>query len=354
MNTLTHWQDVYAELESFVSNHPEVEIKPEKISLPNEYRPDFYRLFDLTRIAFVEEFFSVSMREAAVLSRHYLKAEHDVIKMLELDSISVPISVRRFMNNPVNECMRGLFDILFDLLLGRINSDIFKEKALKIISASYEPLYQAGYEKWVVLSLLILLDADKVFRSPVKDITMYDVQKRGGVVEEEIPAPKETKTIVFNDEPECCFVMPDVLVHSSRLDKYIAIRSQIVRTLGISTKLSQAREWCARSLLVFDDLILIYVADQLEDVSLVADMQKICRPDLILYCKGRKPWTKTEELKLAGDSLKPTSGAITIYGEFAEDREQDGDALMAGFEQPRLDIVIERMRGTGHKESQSL
>jgi hypothetical protein len=89
-------------------------------------------------------------------------------------------------------------------------------------------------------------------------------------------------------------------------------------------------------------------------MSLVADMQKICRPDLILYCRGHKPRTKTEELKLAGDSLKPASGVLTIYGEIPEGQEQDGDAVMVGFEQPRLDIVIERMRGSGYKENQPL
>jgi hypothetical protein len=252
MNSLTCWQDAYAELKGFISGHPEVEIKAEKISLPNEVRPDFYRLFDATRAAFVEEHFPRLMSEAATLGRHYFKAESDVIESLKMDSISIPLPVRRFMSKPVNECMRGLFDILFDLLLGRIDSESFEKKALKNIAASYEPLYQSGYEKWMVLSLVELLDADKVLQSPVKNITMYDVQKRGGVVEEEIPVPKEAKAIVFNDEPECCFVMPDVLVHSSRLDKYIAIRSQIVRTLGISTKPCKAREGLSQGLMAFD------------------------------------------------------------------------------------------------------
>jgi hypothetical protein len=96
------------------------------------------------------------------------------------------------------------------------------------------------------------------------------------------------------------------------------------------------------------------VADNPEDISLVADMQKICRPDLILYCKGRKPRTKTEELKLAGESLKPTSGALTIHGEIPEGQEQNEDTVMVGFEQPKLDIVIERIRGTEHKENRTL
>jgi hypothetical protein len=88
-------------------------------------------------------------------------------------------------------------------------------------------------------------------------------------------------------------------------------------------------------------------------MSLVADMQKICRPDLILYCRGHKPRTKTEELKLAGDSLKPASGVLTIYGEIPEGQEQDGDAVMVGFEH-QAGYRHRKNEGSGYKENQPL
>ena len=72
------WQKAYLGLKDFVSQYSEIEIGVNKVHLPPDVRPEFYRLFDVVRTGFIEEKFSNLLNEATTLSQNYIKVEHEV------------------------------------------------------------------------------------------------------------------------------------------------------------------------------------------------------------------------------------------------------------------------------------
>ena len=47
------WQEAYSKLTDFIAEHPEVEIEATRRRLPDNVRPEFYRLFSAVRTAFI-------------------------------------------------------------------------------------------------------------------------------------------------------------------------------------------------------------------------------------------------------------------------------------------------------------
>ncbi len=85
---------------------------------------------------------------------------------------------------------------------------------------------------------------------------------------------------------------------------------------------SDNREWYYRSSLTRDygeavrwpDL-MVYASDELEDLALVADYSRICRPDIIIECLEQKDWYQAgglERVKLTHAMLKPKMGTYVV------------------------------------------
>ncbi len=311
------WQEVYSELTDFIAEHPEVEIGMSVVSIPGNVRPEFYRLFNTVRTAFIEERFPNLLNEATVLNKNYLKVEQEVTELLGLDDVSMVVSLRRFLHDPI-ELIRGLFDPLFDLLKAKIDIEHFEQKMSRNIETNFRDLYWLGYEKWAVLSLVKLLEADKSFQvilrepSPQEEVIMRTTSPK-----EQVSTPQESKCLVFQHKPTVRLTVPDFIVHSAKVSRYIALRSELERALAVASNASEKREWYPLDYVVAlgPGLTIIYVADNPEELSLVADAKKICRPDLIIECREQKDWYEKEGLekvKLHYDSLKPTLGTYIV------------------------------------------
>ncbi len=192
---LSNWHQAYLELTKFVAEHPAIEIKPDRIRLPDDVRPGFYQLFDKVRTALLEEKQPALLNEAVILNQNYIKVEKEATQLLGLDGVLMSPLLHEALHNPINIVRKGAFDPLFDLLQGKISTEGFEEKVSQNISASFPLLYQSGDEKWVILSLIELLEADKLFQVTLPKLTLYDAHKKGGPIKAEAPAPKESRTI---------------------------------------------------------------------------------------------------------------------------------------------------------------
>ena len=126
---LTKWNQAYMELNNFITENRESEIDKDVIAIPENARPEFYRLFDIVRTTFLEENSSNPLSKSGALSDTYTRVEEEVINLLTLDDASMSIGLRRFLGNPQNQLIRGLFDPLFDLLRGKTNVEAFGEEA---------------------------------------------------------------------------------------------------------------------------------------------------------------------------------------------------------------------------------
>lgn len=352
------WQEVYSELTDFIAEHSEIEIGVSRVCLPDSVRPEFYRLFNDVRKAFVEEKFSNLLNEATPLSQNYLKAEQEVTELLRLDDISMEASLHRFLHDPIDQLIRGLFNPLFDLLKGRINAEKYEEGAARNIEASFRPLYQLGYEKWMALSLVKLLKADKSFQVILPQMNSEEALKHcsdpSGV---EVLPPQESKSISFDQE--LILTVPDFIVHSAKINRYVSARSELRPAMLRAANASEQRKWYPLDSVVAlgPGLTLVYMADSPEEVSLVADKERICRPELIVECRGQEGWYEKEDLEKVRphhDSLKPILGSYIVSLEPVPNQEPEKQEvgihiLTAGFDQSKLEPIVSVLMGQEDK-----
>jgi hypothetical protein len=95
-------------------------------------------------------------------------------------------------------------------------------------------------------------------------------------------------------------------------------------------------------------VVLVYIADKAEDLSLVADVNRICRPDIVLECYGDDGWyqqEKLERVQLRHNALKPKIGTFIICRETvpelaASDLENDIKTITASFDITKLEPIV--------------
>ena len=174
-------------------------------------------------------------------------------------------------------------------------------------------------------------------------------------------------------------MVPDLLIHSTRADRYYSFTSEIIKALAVATNPSKKRKWLSGDpAVVFEgDIILVYIDEKLEDLSLVTDSIRTCQADLIIECREQKGWYESEglgKIKLHYDKYKPRLGTYIItlekipeqvhtelvlenvLVETASERNMDRDSkqeceqcssqihlLNAGFDQSRLEPIIDSL-----------
>lgn len=362
MTVSNSWRQAYKDLTDFVAGNPEIKIGMNIIAIPRDTRPEFYRLFETVILAIVEENFPKLLNKAEHLSGSYTKAEEEVIKLLGLDEVSMEVDLYRFVHDPRNQLMRGLLDPLFDLLKGKIDVETFDKEASGNIDVTFRNLYRTAYQKWVVLSLVKLLVADRSFDVSVPPLEMDETT--GQVIRirpELVPElkPKESKRLSFKRELVCTFMVPDFIVHSTLINQYVAFRSDNATAMWTASEVSEKREWypfdpiMTKYTSITPGLALsIYVDDTPEDLALIADSERVCRPDLVLECMEQKDWYQKEGLemvKIHHDILKPTLGTFIASEELvpehtSEKLVEESRLLIVGFDQSKLDSIIDVLK----------
>jgi hypothetical protein len=314
------FRQAYAALTDFIANHSEIEIGESVTSIPGEVRTDFYHLFNATREAFLEEKFPEYLSEAALLSEQYRKAEESAAKLFSLEEPSMSSGIHRFLRDPKESLTRELFDLLFDLLKGRESIDSFEQKASSYVARIFPIVFRGGYEKWVLLSFVALLEVDQTVRVEARGLGVGERAKPAHQAPlEDVPYPIESTSFFFSQPRNVIFAVPDLIVHSSRLNRFVGIRSEFYEGLYNAWNPSPRREWLPITtdalLLLESGLTLIYTAEQADDIALVGDAANICRPDLILWCIDAGSLAQKEVLeKMAqvNELFQPANGIYVI------------------------------------------
>jgi len=312
-----NWRQAYSELRDFVNEHPEIKIGASVIRIPGEYSSQFYSLHAKTRTVFIEEKAPDLLEKSQILSKNYREVEKEVTKLIGLQDISVAPSLHKFLYDPIDQLAKEIYNPLFSFLKGQINIEKYESVALNNIQASFKSLYRSGYEKWVILSLVKLLKADKAFKVIPEEVTEDDTIRHGGKSEYKIPAPENSDSISFKRDDEVGFMVPDLLIHSTKADRYYSFTSEIIKALAVATNPSKKREWLPGDpAVVFESgIILVYSDENLKDLSLVTDSMRTCQADLIIECKEQKDWYESDglsKIKLHYDKYKPRLGTYIV------------------------------------------
>ncbi|MHA2066433.1 MAG: hypothetical protein ACXABY_18835 [Candidatus Thorarchaeota archaeon] len=317
------WLKTYSELKEYITGNPKIEIGKNIVVIPGDVRPEFYRLFDMVRVTFLKDKSQTLLDEAVRLSENYAEVSQEVTKSLGLTEIKVSASLNRFLNDPTNGLIKSLFDPLFDLLKGKIDATTFEHTASKIIEKSFSELFKSGYIKWISLSLTDLLAPDKALAVSVEVLDRnIEEYVEPGLRQEPVPEPQETKSLSLEHDREAVFMVPDIIVHSAKLGRYVSIRSGLAEVMWTAKSISSNKEWYDFSELFNQDVqvnhwadLFIYIDDKPEDLALVADNGRFCRPDIIIKCMEQADWYERgglERVKLNHDLLKPKLGSYVV------------------------------------------
>lgn len=320
------WQQTYEQLKAFITAHPSIEISPSCVVITGDIRPEFYRLFDTIRVDFIKEHFPTELAKGYELGRQWNEISQAVIQSMGIEEIEITAGVKWFMADPVNGLMRGLFDPLFDLLKARTDPAGFEKKARETVAADYERFFREGYQRWASVSLIKAVDGDKVYTVPAIDYnnnaSEMEGDPSGGLREDSVPEAEETKRIVFEYAMICSYLVPRIIIHSRRLNRFVAFRADFYEAKWKARTLSENREWlnikAIEQNLGRSDLwpnLAIYVADDIRDVFLVSDYHKVARPDVIVDFKEKDGWYERQGLasiRRHYDALMPINGAFVV------------------------------------------
>jgi hypothetical protein len=346
-----NWQELYAELIDYIARHPEIKIWPNGTRIPDDVRPHFNRLFNTISKAFIEAEILPQLNEVQTLCNYYLEVEKQLITTLKIDEIVMESDLDGFLHGPIEQLSVILYNPLFDLLKGRMDIAQFKELSRDRLNIALKSFSQLGYEKWVVLSLVMLLEPDILLQVPLPRLTLSDFQRSGFSVKETIKAPEKSKRLLFRYPPNTSVLIPDLIIHSAKINKYIAVRSHVTRVFAPCFKVSSKREWQSFNSAEYleDGMTMVYIDEKPEEISLIADATRICKPDFIIETKCEKDWytlSELEKTRRRHDIFKPVLGTYVISLNTAEqqvEKEQMRDISMfnVGFSAAELNDMVE-------------
>jgi hypothetical protein len=291
------WRPSYARLTEFISKHPEIEIGEEVVRIPEGYRPRFYTLFDRIGANLLNESFPDMLPEAKRLSSSYDIAARKLSSQLKLEGISTSHGLQKFLQDPKGSLMAELFEPSFDLVKKRISAEAFEREASGKLKTSFETFYRQGYEKWVEISLAEILEPDRALRVPLPKLTYIQkiryVQKIPGSAPLKRPVPplEDVRGLSLEREIFPIFIAPDIIVRSAKLNGYAAMGSELADASWIASNASRRKKWDPLvsikaklgSARLWPDLC-VYMSRKPEDIALIADSERMCRPDLIVEC----------------------------------------------------------------------
>jgi hypothetical protein len=359
-----NFRQTYAALKDFLARHPEIEIGDSVTSIPEEVRAEFYGRFNAVRNAFVEVQFPQYLDRAAILLEKYRKAEENLTGLLSWEDDPIIARLQRFLRDPMDSLTRELFDPLFDLLKGRESIESFMEKASAGIEALFPAVFRSGYEKWAVLSLAKMCEAEKAFRVDVRSLNPGERAKSAAQAPfEEVPAPRESASFFFSQNRNAIFAVPDFIFSSSMSKGFIGIRTEHREGLYNAWSASPERAWYPVDTdlsILLEDLTLVYVAEQAESIALIADAAKFCRPDLILWCIDTQSLSQEEALQKmtrVDSRIKPPKGSYIIANTgwpgsdstenslpaIGGEQSEGIHLLTVGYEESRLMPVVETL-----------
>jgi hypothetical protein len=335
------WKNVYVRLIEFINQHNELEISSNRTSIPATLKADFYSYFDELRYSFVKMNLAEQLERANKLSREFKLLREKVLESEAIDNIELSSDLSWFLENPVNGLARFLFGPLMKLLAGTSVLEEFESVALKITLEAFDRLFDAGYQRFIELGMILLLAPDKSYTVPAVDGLENGLLGEGhelpGQHIDRVPWPQESRSISFEQYPVMSFIVPRILLHSTRNNSFVAMHFDFREAEWTASKISGNMEWYRFSDIkqkyglsnLRPDLfkktwyefasvlpnLAVYVADNPNDLALVADFNYLLRPEINIEFMVSTDWYERgclEEVKRHHEALKPKKGSFVI------------------------------------------
>jgi DNA-binding transcriptional ArsR family regulator len=238
---MANWHARYETLKRYIADHPTIEITSSGTSIPGDVRTGFYEIFDDILAEFVRERYASQISEAALAISKYSEAKARLASIVDR-KIEVNPNLQFFLADPVTGLTRSTFTLLLSLLRNNISIEDFERESDKIIQDSYPSFMREIYLQWATLSLITLLGPDQVYSVPVPDEThdphYTESELRPGNYED-IPQVVPAEKIMLFGSHYVPMIVPKLVFHSSRLDTYVAIRTDYHKVFCLAKKLHE-------------------------------------------------------------------------------------------------------------------
>lgn len=283
------------------------------------------------RADFVREAFPVQLKEAEAVGKAFLAAEKEAISCLKLKEVKIEQNLRWFLQDPVDGLTRRLFDPLFDLVRGAIDTEGFEKTSARIARDLIQRYAHRSYAHWATLSLIPLLSPDSAYVVPIKDETIdpyLTTEGRQGRFTETIPDLATPEWLVLDESQYVPLLWPKIICHSAVLDTFVALRNgfhsvdyhayELFKT--IKTKqwhdLEDLRRRYGPHHLWPD--IGLYLDSNPDELRIVADYQHALWPEIIVDVMEAPDWYESggpEVVRLHYEFLRPRLGSFVVCRE---------------------------------------
>ncbi len=326
MGETAAWAQAYEILQDFISSEPGIDIRETSVSIDAEVRARFYELFDNVRAAFLTEHAGEELQAALRLSHYYERLEEQVTKTLGLSDIVLSSDLNRYLHDPFKQILRELWDPLFELLQGTLeSSEEFEAIGKDVLKESFALLYVRGYEKCVQIGLVQNLQPEQVYEVPLATPTSKQFIKHRPDTVHSIPPPEPSDRLVFDVLRRAPALIPDFILWSGLTGSYVGMITAVGKAIWKAGNHSSRREWLDLAELVgkfglveLNPSALLYIDDHVEDLALVADSERLCRPDVVLDVTHIRDWVDESavdylrKLHLWHAVLRPNVGTFVL------------------------------------------
>jgi len=219
MTELTTWKNEYARLREYLAAHPEIVLAKNEISIPQPARDGFYDIFDDIRRAVVAGHLDSLPARVRTLRERYVRVEKEAIDLLGVEEIGMPVDLHVFLNNPEEGLIRAVYNCTFGFIQGKITDEAeFERLAGESIALAAAELFRLGYERWVGLELIKLLDPVEAF--------FVDLD------EAEKPCLRKLETVAFGKQSHHPTMrIPEFVVRSRRFNSLVAVKMALSREI---------------------------------------------------------------------------------------------------------------------------
>jgi hypothetical protein len=339
------WKQEYETLKSFTSAHPEIQISVTEVSIPQEFRDDFYRQFDIIRDAVVEDRFASLPPDVGNLCRNYTLEEQSVTQRLGLDGIWIPADLLNFLHDPAVGLKRAVYNRLFELVQGKITPEEFEQMADADITAAIAGLFRLGYEPWAALVLIRALDPDRVFGVELN--------------EDYEPILGEFKEMAFGRQfHHVAMRIPEFILHSRKLDRHIAVKMPLAREvetyyIPIEPPVKPKKRTGDTSYVLDNRMMFLSFVDDFGKIPVFADIHKrtINSPDLTIEFSMKQDLDDPDTVlgfRKRVEIMKPRLGGCLVIIDSGEETDiakpsENIDVIAAGTDPSRLESIIDKL-----------
>ncbi len=301
------WQAEYQKLGGYIKAHPEIEIEPNRMYIPKEARGEFNELFEAVLEAFVDDTYPELPQEVTTLSNSYKNVENELLESLGLAGISMLAVTQNFLTDPKQSLIKVLYDDLFGLLQNKINSEFFTVSASHALDHNMDLYYTWGYEMWLTLEILKMLEPERVYRMVF-----------GTGIDNHL---EEIDTVPIGRERVYPLSgLPDFVIYSGLINRYVAFKSELKQNItNYYGRVIDPREFKAPSdsPTAFGSRILVlHFTDKSVDISLVDnETREVASPRAVIeYFNGSAADEEnfTDAITKRKELLRPETGIYLL------------------------------------------